>query len=341
MVGAQAVPQTEAHRLIEHLMILTNEQVAELLERRRVPTLYRVHEQPDPERIERMIEQLAALDDPDAAAAQDPLASSRPARSPARRAAWWPARPRGAGTAARRIHRWCFARSSRPTTADEPRPRRPRQPRLRPLHLADPPLPRPCRAPRALAPAGAEEAPRPRSWRRSARHCSERERDATRIERADSVCASFLLERELFERGPETRFEGEVSGVVGAGAFVRFGGAMADVYEGFLPARRIGGRERYELDATETMLVGARGGSRDPHGRPVTVSVDRVEAPRGRVDLLPARGEGQDRGSVEEVEAAAGRTARAAATSPPTAAPGTSSRCSRGWRPGSSCGAAR
>src|SRR4051812_11731919 len=35
VVGAQSVPQTEAHRLIEHLMILTNERVAELLERRR------------------------------------------------------------------------------------------------------------------------------------------------------------------------------------------------------------------------------------------------------------------------------------------------------------------
>ena len=76
------------------------------------------------------------------------------------------------------------------------------------------------------------------------------------------MCASFLLERELFERGPGTRFEGEVSGVVGAGAFVRFGGILADIYEGFLPARRIGGQERYELDASETMLLGARGGAR-------------------------------------------------------------------------------
>ena len=64
VVGAHSVPQTEAHRLIEHLMILTNERVAELLERRRIPTLYRVHEQPDPERIRLLIEQLAALDIP-------------------------------------------------------------------------------------------------------------------------------------------------------------------------------------------------------------------------------------------------------------------------------------
>ena len=32
MVGAHSVAQTEAHRLIEQLMVLTNEQVAELLE---------------------------------------------------------------------------------------------------------------------------------------------------------------------------------------------------------------------------------------------------------------------------------------------------------------------
>ena len=120
-------------------------------------------------------------------------------------------------------------------------------------------------------------------------HCSERERDSTRLERdADSVCACFLLERERFERGHDARFEGEVSGVVGAGAFVRFGGTLADVYEGFLPARRIGGRERYELDRTETMLVGARGGGAIRIGDPVTVTVDRIDAPRGRVDLLPS-----------------------------------------------------
>jgi ribonuclease R len=134
-----------------------------------------------------------------------------------------------------------------------------------------------------------EEAPRAEGLAEIGVQCSERERDATRLERdADSVCACFLLERELFERGHETRFEGEVSGVVGAGAFVRFGGAFADVYEGFLPARRIGGRERYELDATETMLTGAGGGGAIRIGDPVTVGVDRVEAPRGRVDLLPS-----------------------------------------------------
>ena len=90
-------------------MILTNERVAELLERRRVPTLYRVHEQPDPERIKRLIEQLAALDIP-TPALPDTSPRSRPASWRARRAGWSPGRPSAAATAARRIHRLCSAR---------------------------------------------------------------------------------------------------------------------------------------------------------------------------------------------------------------------------------------
>ncbi|HEX3452440.1 MAG TPA: ribonuclease catalytic domain-containing protein, partial [Solirubrobacteraceae bacterium] len=56
--------QTESHRLIEHLMIAANEAVAQLLQRQRVPCLYRVHEPPEPERIERLVAQLATLDVP-------------------------------------------------------------------------------------------------------------------------------------------------------------------------------------------------------------------------------------------------------------------------------------
>ena len=134
-----------------------------------------------------------------------------------------------------------------------------------------------------------EEAPRAELMQEAGVHCSDRERESAKLERTgDDICAAFLLHRELFERGPDTRFDGEVSGVVGGGAFVRFGGAMADVYEGFLPARLIGGRERYELDATETMLVGTRDGGAVRMGDPVRVSVDSIEAARGRVDLVPA-----------------------------------------------------
>ena len=56
--------QTESHRLIEHLMIAANEAVARLLSERGTPCLYRVHQRPDPERVKRLVEQLASLDVP-------------------------------------------------------------------------------------------------------------------------------------------------------------------------------------------------------------------------------------------------------------------------------------
>jgi len=112
-----------------------------------------------------------------------------------------------------------------------------------------------------------------------------------RVERrADDVCAAFLLERELSERGAEIAFEGEVSGLVRSGAFVSFGGELGDVYEGFLPARLLGGGERCELNATETALVGGESGMRLRLGDPASVRVSGVEAARGRVDLEPADG---------------------------------------------------
>src|SRR3712207_8148764 len=45
-----------------HLMIAANEQVAGLLEDRRLAALYRVHERPDPPRVERLVAQLDSLE---------------------------------------------------------------------------------------------------------------------------------------------------------------------------------------------------------------------------------------------------------------------------------------
>jgi ribonuclease R len=53
--------QTESHRLIEHLMVAANEAVARLLSERGTPCLYRVHPRPQPERVERLVDQLASL----------------------------------------------------------------------------------------------------------------------------------------------------------------------------------------------------------------------------------------------------------------------------------------
>ena len=112
--------------------------------------------------------------------------------------------------------------------------------------------------------------------------CSSRERDAMTIERAaDNVARAFLLERRLFEDGFDQEFAGEVVGLIGAGAFVAFDG-----YEGMLAVRRLRG-EWWQLNELETMLIGTDSGKRIRLGDAVRVQVENVDAPRGRVDLLP------------------------------------------------------
>jgi ribonuclease R len=86
----------------------------------------------------------------------------------------------------------------------------------------------------------------------------------------------------LFERGWHAEWAGEVTGVIGAGAFVAFG----ERYEGMLPVRRLRG-DWWELNELETMLVGSQSGGALRLGDPVAVQVERVDAPRGRVDLSP------------------------------------------------------
>jgi ribonuclease R len=122
-----------------------------------------------------------------------------------------------------------------------------------------------------------------------AAHCTVTERSAMEIERdADDICLAFLLERELNEQGWDRKFEGEVGGVIGAGAFVTFGATRGSPpYEGFLPARTLVG-DYYDVNEERTALIGRRTGRRLRLGDPVSVAVRSVEPPRGRVDLEPA-----------------------------------------------------
>src|SRR6185436_19091447 len=55
-------PRLDAHRLIEEFMILANVAAAETLERARVPLIYRVHDEPSPEKIEALREFLNTLE---------------------------------------------------------------------------------------------------------------------------------------------------------------------------------------------------------------------------------------------------------------------------------------
>ena len=288
VIGANAVEQTEAHRLIEQLMVLTNERVADLCERRGVSTLYRVHEQPDPTRVAHLFEKLAALDLPTPPLPESPspseagelvAAASRLVSAEAAR------RKHGAATYTSLVLRSLKQAYYSPRNLGHAGLGSPAY-----AHFTSPIRRYPDliahRALLSILGAGEDEPVRS-EVAEAGPWCSERERDAVSVERdADKVCAAFLLERELFEGGFQREFDGEVSGVIGAGAFIRFAGELADVYEGFLPARRLRG-ERFDLDQSETALVGRRTDRRVRLGDPIRVRVDGVEAPRGRVDLIP------------------------------------------------------
>jgi ribonuclease R len=291
VTGARSVPQTEAHKLIEQLMILTNERVAELLVERRIPTLYRVHEQPEPQRSTYLVEQLADLDVPTPPVPEriSPTQAGKLAGEISRAVAREAAR-RGHG---RDAYTSLVLRSLKQAYYSERNLGHAGLGSSAYLHFTSPIRRYPdLIAHRALLSAigAGEDEPDSGTVSDAGWRSSEREREAVAVERdADRVCATFLLGRELFESGWKRRFEGEISGVIGAGAFVRFGGDLGDVYEGLLPVRLMR-EDRFDLNQTETALVGRRTGRALRRGDPVEVRVDSVDAPRGRVDLVPASG---------------------------------------------------
>ena len=124
VTGVRYEQQTESHRLIEQLMILANEQVAGYLADQRLPTLYRVHERPDPQAVAFLSRAAGRPRRPDAAGAEAHDARSRrPSWRPRRRASC--AREAGGAHRARRA-RAALAQAGL-LLAEEPRPRRPGQ----------------------------------------------------------------------------------------------------------------------------------------------------------------------------------------------------------------------
>jgi ribonuclease R len=283
---AAATVQTESHRLIEHLMIAANEAVARLLSGRGIPTLFRVHERPEPSAVERLVAKLAALGVP-TPPLPDPLSPSQAADAigPISRAVDAHVRKQGHG---RRGLTTLVLRSLKQARYD---PRNLGHTGLHSAaycHFTSPIRRYPdviCHRALLSAIGAGESAPRKSAMPEAGEWTSGRERDAMVIERdADDIARCFLLEQELFERGRETEFDGEIVSLIGAGAFVEFGNG----YEGMLPVRRLGGRgEWWELDEHEVVLHGTRSGAQLRLGDRVRVMVERVEAPRGRVDLLP------------------------------------------------------
>jgi ribonuclease R len=287
-------PQTESHRLIEHLMIAANEAVARQLTQTSAPCLYRIHERPDPERIRTLVAQLASLGVP-TPPIPDPLLPARAAElvgeisrrvdahvrrtgsgrvalsslvlRSLKQACYSPVNAGHAG-----LHSSCYCHFTSPIR---------RYPDLV-CHRA------------LLASIGAGE--RTSSRRRLVEvgeWASEREREASKIEhKGDDIAACFLLEEVLLEGGYEQPFAGEVTGLIGAGAFIAFGGGEGPTYEGMLPVRMLSAGEQrdwWSLNEQSTIMRGERSGAVLRLGDPIDVRVVRVDASAGRVDLAPAR----------------------------------------------------
>ena len=273
--------EPHAHMLVEELMILANEHVGAFLASRDRAALYRVHERPDPSGVELLLAKLADLGvptppSPERLSPQDAarivgeasVLVARYVEQSGRGREAFPALvlralkqarydPRNLGHAGLASRAYCHFTS----------PIR-RFPDLV-VHRA------------LLTELGLGGDEPPEDLHHLAEHVSERERQAARIEyQADAICLAWLLERRLFEEGWDVTWEGEIIGAIGSGLFVRFG----EVFEGFLPARRLRG-EFFELNQLGTSLAGRTTGRTYHLGDAIEVRVESIARSEGKVEL--------------------------------------------------------
>jgi len=270
--------------LVEELMILANECVGAFLSSRNRPALYRVHERPDPKAVENLVAKLADLGVP-----TPPVPS--------------PLTPQLAATVAGEASKLVATYAAQSGRGKEAFPslvlRALKQARYDPKNLGHAGLASSAychftspirRYPdlivhRALLrELGQSDDPLPEDLHYLAEHTSERERAAAQVEyAADAICLSWLLEQRLFELGWDETWEGEIIGLIASGLFVRFG----EVFEGFVPARRLQG-EYFQLNELATAMSGRTTGRTYRLGDALSVRVERISRHEGKVELTPA-----------------------------------------------------
>jgi ribonuclease R len=282
------VPQTESHRVIERLMIAANEAVAGFLDDHKLPCLFRVHERPEPSSVLRLADQLASLGVPTPPVPREQLTPQQAADLVGEISVMVADWVRRRGHGARALNSLVL-RSLKQAYYDHRNRGHAGLASPRYCHFTSPIRRYPdliCHRSLLSAVAG-EPVPDSAFVTGAGPWTSDRERGAMVIERdADDIARCFLLESELFASGDRSaEFAGEVVGLIGAGAFVAFGAGLT--YQGLLPVRRLRG-DWWELNEEATILVGTRNGGAIRLGDQIRVRVGGIDAPRGRVDLLPA-----------------------------------------------------
>ena len=259
----------DSHRLIEEFMILANVAAAETLEKRRVPLIYRVHDEPDLARVQALREFLQTLDIslPRAGALRAEQFNRILARVKGRDVeklvnevvlrtqAQAEYAAENYGHFGLNLRRYAHFTSPIRRYADLVVHRG----LIRALKLGDGALPENCDVP-GLSEIGAQ--------------ISAAERRAMKAEREtfDRLLAYFLADRI------GATFDGHISGVTRAGLFVKLDDTGAD---GFVPARTIGDNEYFRHREDRHALVGERSGQTHRLGDRVTVCL---------VDAAPAAG---------------------------------------------------
>ncbi|MEH2554922.1 ribonuclease R [Bradyrhizobium algeriense] len=253
----------DAHRLIEEFMILANVAAAEMLEKKALPLIYRVHDEPTLEKVHNLQEFLKTLDLPFAKTGAlrpslfnrvlvqvrgedyEPLVNEVVLRSQAQ--AEYSAE--NYGHFGLNLRRYAHFTSPIRRYADLIVHRA----LIRALGLGEGALP---------------EAETLETLSEVAAQISVTERRAMKAERetADRLIAHFLADRI------GATFQGRISGVTRAGLFVKLSDTGAD---GLIPIRTLG-TEYYNYDETRHALVGSRSGAMHRLGDVVDVRL--VEA---------------------------------------------------------------
>ncbi|GGY40038.1 ribonuclease R [Parvularcula lutaonensis] len=267
VTGVTRKERMDAHRLIEEFMVLANVCAAETLQEHDRTAIYRVHDRPDPERLDGLRQYLAPLgytlpraDEVRASNLNGILAKARKqdemdiiAMSVLRSQSQAIYDTENIGHFGLSLKRYAHFTSPIRRYADLT------------VHRA---------IVRALGLGPGAERPEDENRLDSvAEGISQRERAAVQAERDTEarMLASFLQERT------GATFSARISGVTRVGLFVTLDETGAD---GFIPARTLGW-ERFEFDETRNALVSERNGSAYTMGMPVKVRLLEVTPVQG------------------------------------------------------------